>query len=280
VDTAAAIQGRSEVEYTQLIALEEPGTAPGAGQDAGAEEGLALQPPPAPTAVGVLDALILSDLHLGAVSCQVRAVESFLEDMPFSPRRLVLNGDVLESTEYRLTKHHWRVLSRLRKLSDEMELIWVQGNHDSDAESIAHLIGAAFVPEYEFSSGGRRVLVIHGDRWDRFLTDHPVLTIFADWFYLRLQGLSRRMAARAKRRSKTFLRVSTKVRDEAVAYGRKKGADVVICGHTHNAEAPGAGAAPAAGLPRYFNSGCWTDHHCHYLTVADGLTRLHELQAP
>jgi UDP-2,3-diacylglucosamine pyrophosphatase LpxH len=233
-----------------------------------------------PLQVATLDALIVSDLHLGSPSCQVRAIESFLENLPSLPERLILGGDVLESTEYRLTRHHWRVLSCLRKLSDTLELIWVQGNHDCDAESIAHLIGARFRPEYEFLSGDKRFLVIHGDRWDDFLTSHPWLTIFADWFYLRLQGVSRGMAARAKRRSKTFLRVASKVRDEARAYARKKGADVVICGHTHNAESSDGPAAPAAGLPRYFNSGSWTDHHCHYLTVMDGVTRLNEIPIP
>src|SRR5262249_28833634 len=136
-----------------------------------------------PPEVRLLDAILLSDLHLGTVSCQVRVVQWFLEALP-PTRRLVLNGDVLESTEYRLTKQHWRVLSQLRKLSDQLELVWVRGNHDFDAESVAHLIGAAFVPEYQFESHGRRVLCVHGDAWDRFLTDHPVVSNIADWFYL------------------------------------------------------------------------------------------------
>jgi hypothetical protein len=31
--------------------------------------------------------------------------------------------------------------------------------------------------------------------------------------------------------------------------------------------------------PAYFHTGCWTDHHCHYLTVQDGLVRLEEVNA-
>src|SRR6516162_6333344 len=129
------------------------------------------------------DAILLSDLHLGAESCQVQHLQEFIEALP-PTARLILNGDVLENTEYRLTKQHWRVLSQLRKLADKLELVWVRGNHDYDAESVAHLIGADFVPEYLFESGGKQVLCVHGDAWDRFLTDHPVVTIIADWFYL------------------------------------------------------------------------------------------------
>ncbi len=187
--------------------------------------------------------------------------------------RLILNGDVLENTEYRLTKQHWHVLSRLRKLSDQLELVWVCGNHDEGAESVAHLIGADFVPEYLFESGGKRVLCVHGDTWDRFLTDHPVVTHVADWFYLHLQRMSRRLAIGAKRRSKTFLRCVERIREEAKKYARAKHADVVICGHTHLAETE---PDPSSG-PAYFNTGCWTDHHCHYLTVADGAVRVEEI---
>jgi UDP-2,3-diacylglucosamine pyrophosphatase LpxH len=203
----------------------------------------------------------------------VRAVQEFLDVLPLT-ERLVLNGDVLENTEFRLTKQHWRVLSRLRRVSDQLELVWVQGNHDFDAESVAHLIGATFVPEYVFESGGKRVLCIHGDAWDRFLTDHPLISIIADWFYLWMQRLSRRVAISAKRKSKTFLRCVERVRTEALEYAKAKQADVVVCGHTHHAEAaPGLIHAS----PAYYNTGCWTDHHCHYLTFQDGLVRLEEV---
>jgi UDP-2,3-diacylglucosamine pyrophosphatase LpxH len=222
------------------------------------------------------DGLVMSDLHLGATSSQVRHIQEFLENIPIT-RRLVLNGDVLENTEHRLTKHHWRVLSLLRKLSDQLELIWVIGNHDRDADAIAHLIGASFVPRYQFSSGGKQVLCVHGHGWDNFLTDHPLITIVADWIYLWLQMVNRRLAVRVKRRSKTFLRSVEKVRVRALDHGKQNRLDLVVCGHTHHAEAPVG--VPAAGRPLYVNTGCWTDHVCHYWTIKDGVTQLHEIKA-
>jgi UDP-2,3-diacylglucosamine pyrophosphatase LpxH len=175
-----------------------------------------------------------------------------------------------------LTKQHWRVLSQFRKLADKLELVWVRGNHDCDAESVAHLIGAEFVPEYEFESGGRRILCVHGDAWDRFLTDHPIITCMADWFYLRAQRWSRRLANRAKRSSKTFLRCVDRVRSEATEYGKAKGVDAVICGHTHFAEVP---PQPAPFSCAYYNTGCWTDAQCHYVTVQEGSFQLLEANA-
>jgi UDP-2,3-diacylglucosamine pyrophosphatase LpxH len=222
----------------------------------------------------VYDAILLSDLHLGAEACQVEALQDFIETLP-ATQKLILNGDVLENTEFRLTKQHWRVLSHFRKLADRLELVWVRGNHDYDAESVAHLIGAAFVPEYRFESGGRQILCVHGDAWDRFLTDHPIITNIADWFYLRMQRWSRRLANNAKRSSKTFLRCVDRVRTEAIEYGTSNRADVVICGHTHLAETPLESNRVACA---YYNTGSWTDHHCHFLTVKDGQFDLAEAQ--
>lgn len=223
----------------------------------------------------MFDAILISDLHLGSEACQVKTLQDFIDNLP-ATERLILLGDVLENTEYRLTKQHWRVLSQFRKLADQLELIWVRGNHDCDAECVAHLIGADFVSEYSFQSGGREMLCVHGDTWDCFLTDHPIITDIADWFYLRMQRMSRRLANRAKRSSKTFLRCVDRVRTEATKYGLAKRADAIICGHTHFAEAQ---AEPIAGPCAYYNTGCWVDHHCHYLTVQDGRVELEEVNA-
>jgi UDP-2,3-diacylglucosamine pyrophosphatase LpxH len=223
----------------------------------------------------VQDAIVVSDLHLGSDACQVRLLLDFIDSLP-ATERLILNGDVLQNTESRLTKQHWHVLSRFRKLADQLELVWIRGNHDYDAESVAHLIGARFVPEYLFCSGDRQVLCVHGDAWDHFLTDHPILTNVADWFYLRVQNMSRSLANSAKRSSKTFLRCVDRVRTAAQAFGNTRHADAIVCGHTHFAEAP---PEPTAGGCVYYNCGSWTDHYCHYLAVSDGWFELVEVNA-
>ena len=54
----------------------------------------------------------------------------------------------------------------------------------------------------------------------------------------------------------------------AIDRARRLGCDVVCCGHTHFAD-----TAEADGVT-YFNSGCWTESPCSYLTVACGDVRL------
>ena len=212
----------------------------------------------------MLDAVVISDLHLGSGVCQAEKLEGFLEALP-STRRLILNGDVLDSSHGRLKKHHWKVLGILRKLSDTVQLIWVKGNHDWNADYVADLIGACFLEQYRFESGGRKIICIHGDRFDDFIAKRPGVTWLADWAYYFLQQINLRLARLAKRNSKIFVRSCEKVKRKALSYlGLTIGS--ILCGHTHH---------PEEG-DRYSNSGCWTEDQCTYLEIRDGTVSLKE----
>ncbi len=226
----------------------------------------------------MLDAVILSDIHLGSANCQARQVCELLEriaDGELATSRLILNGDVFDSIDFRrLNKNHWKVLSLLRKLSDRIEIIWLAGNHDGSAEIVSHLLGVTVQEEHILESGGERLLVLHGHVFDEFIDSHPLLTWLADRVYRLLQWLDRThsFAKMAKHGSKTFLRSAQKIACGASERARQRGCTAVACGHTHVAVARTEQAVP------YFNSGCWTELPCAYLTVCAGMVRLHEFQ--
>jgi UDP-2,3-diacylglucosamine pyrophosphatase LpxH len=224
----------------------------------------------------MLDAVILSDVHLGSANCQARALAELLDriatgELPTS--RLILNGDVFDSIDFRrLNKTHWRVLSLIRKLSDQIEIVWLAGNHDGSAEIISHLLGVTVQDEYVLVSGRQRVLILHGHVFDEFIESYPSLTWLADRLYRLLQCLDRThtFAKMAKHGSKTFLRCVKKIADGAVELAQKRGCTAVVCGHVH---------APCAHVDQpipYFNSGSWTELPCTYLTVANGHVELLE----
>jgi UDP-2,3-diacylglucosamine pyrophosphatase LpxH len=223
----------------------------------------------------MLDAVILSDIHLGSDNCQAKSVVSLLERVArgdLRTARVILNGDVFDSIDFRrLNKHHWKVLSLLRKLSDEVEITWLCGNHDGTAEIVSHLLGVSVMDEFVLDSGGERILILHGHRFDDFLDSHPVLTWLGDCVYGFLQWIdgSHRFAKLAKHSSKTFLRCARKIEESSVEYARRKDCTAVCCGHTHVAIARVEESVP------YFNSGCWTELPCHYLTVEHGVIKLH-----
>jgi len=228
----------------------------------------------------VHDAIVISDLHLGSDNCQAGALVAFLEQIRFGDLptpRLILNGDVFDSIDFRrLRKQHWRVLSLLRKMSDEIEIVWINGNHDGSAEIVSHLLGVTVRDETVIESGGRRILFLHGHRFDEFIETYPVTTWVADRIYRLLQKIdsSHTFAKMAKKNSKTFLRCAQKIEEKSREYARKHGCDAVCCGHTHlatSAEADSVG---------YFNSGCWTEMPCHYLAVRGGAIEVREFVPP
>lgn len=219
------------------------------------------------------DAIIISDLHLGSDVCQARKARDFLgtiEQGDVRTRELIINGDLFDSWDFRrLRESHWTILSQLRNLAEKNHTVWISGNHDGPAEIISHLIGVDFVDEYFLESGGRRILIVHGDKFDNFISEHPFLTKVADRFYRAVQMLdgSFYLARLVKRSSKTFLRCSEQTMQRAKAYGARRGADAVCCGHTHLAAQDFKGV-------HYHNSGCWTESPCHYLAIKDGVVDL------
>lgn len=217
-----------------------------------------------------MDAIVLSDVHLGASNCQARALCQFLHHVrhEVKPTRLILNGDVFDSFDSRLRKWHWEVLTDLRKMADELELVWVCGNHDrtGPAEMVSHLFGAKFYDEYAFQSGGRSVLCVHGDQWDEFIAKRPIVTWMADQAYRFLQWIDPTLyiSRLAKRSSKTFLRNSEQVAAGATKHAKEAGHDLVCCGHTHH----------PVESEMYYNSGSWTEHPPTYLAVNHGVVSL------
>jgi UDP-2,3-diacylglucosamine pyrophosphatase LpxH len=221
----------------------------------------------------MLDAVILSDLHLGASVCQQSMLVGFLENLK-PPTRLILNGDVLDNDKQRLGKKSWRVLRLLSRMAKHSHLVWVAGNHDFNATTVAGMIGAEFVDRYSFVSGGKNILCVHGDMWDDFITNRPFLTAAGDYAYFLLQKLSHALARAIKRRSKTFLCCADKVRRGACKEALDTDHQIVCCGHTHCAE------VVLDGLPTvYCNSGCWTENIAHHLTVDKGVVSLIETRA-
>jgi UDP-2,3-diacylglucosamine pyrophosphatase LpxH len=226
----------------------------------------------------MLDAVILSDIHLGSDNCQAKNVCRMLDrlvDEEIQTQRLILNGDVFDSIDFRrLNKNHWKVLSLIRKLSDQVEIIWLCGNHDGSAEIVSHLLGVKVMDDCVLESGPQRLLILHGHAFDAFLDKHRLLTWLGDCIYGFLQWIDRThyFAKLAKHGSKTFLRCTKKIEEGAVEMARRRHCTAVCCGHTHlavaNTEQPIA----------YYNSGCWTELPCHYLTVADGVVRVHAFE--
>lgn len=222
--------------------------------------------------------LLLSDLHLGTVATRAEAVIATLNTFWFD--QIVLNGDVFESLDFtRLPKRHWKVLSRIRKLSDpdrQVTEAWVRGNHDTGIiDVMSHLVGVPVFNEYRWEHAGRAYLAIHGDQFDSAIGSSPVATRWLGILHSPLRALdpkNRHLVAWLLRRVSAWRRESARVQEGAIRHARKRGVQTVICGHTHvAADVVGDGI-------RYLNSGSWVADPCSFVTVGDEGPSLHTVR--
>jgi UDP-2,3-diacylglucosamine pyrophosphatase LpxH len=211
--------------------------------------------------------VIISDVHLGSKMSRAEAVLHMLKTTSFD--RLILLGDIFSDLNFRrLKKEHWQFLSYIRKLSNPkrgVEVVWVEGNHDHGlAELMSHLVGIEVYQEYRWEYCGITHLAIHGHQFDLFVVSNRFLSGVFTAFHLALQKFSfgeQRLVRFIDRFDTKWLRLSSKVRDGALAHAQARNSQRVFCGHTHEAL-----HAERDGI-EYFNSGSWTQPVATYITI-------------
>ncbi len=219
------------------------------------------------------DCLVISDLHLGSQVCQAKLLEEFLEWAAQHALMLVINGDIFDDLNFRrLTKRHFACLKVIRRNSDraDFQVVWMRGNHDGPAEIIGHIVGVEIHDEYIFENNRLRLLILHGDQFDHFITRYKNLTELACRLFYFIQRYFPHNAARWVRRwSKRFQRNSPLVQRSAIDYAQGKGCRYVTCGHTHvelTYEQDGI---------HYFNTGTWTEAPpCPFLAIRGDSVRI------
>jgi UDP-2,3-diacylglucosamine pyrophosphatase LpxH len=218
----------------------------------------------------MVDAIIISDTHLGSDVCESKQLYAFLELVFSKTNTLIINGDFFDNLDFRrLKKNHWKILSLLRRMSKYIEIIWIRGNHDGEAENISHLIGLDFKDEYMLQSGNKQFLCLHGDQFDDFIYKYPKTTKIADSIYRIIQRFDKRFLPQfIKQQSKTYLRCNENVIEKSIQYAKSKNADCICLGHTHY---PNINQSQNVW---YANSGCWTEKSCSYLSINNGQIEL------
>ncbi len=212
----------------------------------------------------IIDTLIVSDIHIGSEVSRVRELTKVLKHL--SLKRLVLDGDIFDNENpKRLKKDDWEFLSFLQTLVNKnVEVVWVQGNHDGFARNFFQMIGVKICREFQFIFDGKKCVVIHGHQYDRFLIRNRVISKTMNVSYRVLQKIDRgkrRTSRFMKKQYKFWLRLSPRVMKGAVKHAIDRKAQVVICGHTHQYM-----DKTARGV-RYINIGSWTDSPSSFLAL-------------
>jgi UDP-2,3-diacylglucosamine pyrophosphatase LpxH len=221
----------------------------------------------------MFDAVIVSDVHLGAGNSRYREVKRLLLRVIRHTRRIVFNGDLVDHWNLlRWPRGHLEMLDTLHHFSERVEFVWIAGNHEESSAKANAVLGLPFVDEHRFTSSGVPVLCQHGHQYDHFIRAHPILTCIGDLVYCFAQTIdsTHRLAGCLKRRSKILLACAEKVAAGAVREARRGRCGIVTTGHTHL-----AGLSEMEDGICYANTGCWTEKPASYLTVERGTIKLH-----
>jgi UDP-2,3-diacylglucosamine pyrophosphatase LpxH len=235
-------------------------------------------------------AIIVSDLHLGIKDSKADEFIEFLDTHPTD--LLILNGDIIDGWALnrgaKWKKKHTKVISKILKLSNKTQIIWIRGNHD---EFIQEFIGTNFghieiKEDYKLHINNtmENYYIFHGDVVDVFITKYKWLSKIGSIGYDFALWLNRVYNGYRKWRKLPYISISQKIKASvkaatnyindfettALSMASKKGCNGVICGHIHQ---------PADMMidgKRYLNSGDWIENMSAILVDYDGKLYLYQ----
>ena len=226
-------------------------------------------------------AIIVSDLHLGTKDSKAEEFIEFIEKHPTD--LLILNGDIIDGWALnrgaKWKKKHTKVISKLLKLSNTTQIIWIRGNHDEFIQEFIgnHFGGIEIREDYVINTKywvendtyrNESYYIFHGDVIDVFITKYKLLSKIGSIGYDFALWLNRWYNRYRVWRNLPYLSISQKIKGKvktatnyindfetsALQMAHNKGCNGVICGHIHQPE------DRMLNGKRYLNSGDWVEN--------------------
>ena len=230
----------------------------------------------------------ISDLHLGTTGCQAARLLEFLHATESDTLYLV--GDIIDGWQlkrrwYWDQVHNNVVQTVLKKAKKGTNVIFVPGNHDEAVRQFIDLdFGGIKVRDelVHVTAQGKRMLVLHGDRFDGVIACAKWLAYVGDSLYtviLKFNQVFNNWRARAglpywslsqylKLKVKNAVSYISSFENALADEARKRGLDGVICGHIHKPE-----IRDIDGIT-YCNDGDWVESLSALVEEANGELRL------
>jgi UDP-2,3-diacylglucosamine pyrophosphatase LpxH len=215
----------------------------------------------------------ISDIHLGTQGCNADLLMDFLKSIECETLYLV--GDIIDG--WRLKRgwywppRHNDVIRRFLKMAKQgTRVVYVPGNHDEVFRDYTGLHFGGIELVYEAiheTADGRRLLVLHGDKFDGVVLYARWLAFLGDYAYAALlkmniwfNSIRRRfhlpywsLSAYLKKRVKNAVEYISRYGDVVAQAATERGVDGIVCGHIHSAEIRQYGSIT------YYNDGDWVE---------------------
>lgn len=224
-----------------------------------------------------IDAVVISDLHLGTYGCHASEIVKYLRNI--QPGILILNGDIIDGWQFSkryFPASHLQVLEEVMTLLNlGTRVIYITGNHDEILRRYSglQLHNFQLTDKIVMEINGKMIWVFHGDVFDN--TTRGSAKIIArlggvgyDWLILTnrminwcLKKMGRSKLSFSKKIKNSVKKAVKWINDfeqTAAELAIEKGYDYVICGHIHHPQKKVV--ATKKGKVTYLNSGDWIEN--------------------
>jgi UDP-2,3-diacylglucosamine pyrophosphatase LpxH len=240
--------------------------------------------------------VVISDIHLGTFGAHAKELLEYLESI--QPKKLVLNGDIIDIWQFRKSyfpKSHLEVIKKIIDLSTTgTEVIYITGNHDEFLRKFSdtQLGDLTITNKLVLELDGKKAWFFHGDVFDVGIHKAKWIAKLGGWGYDVLilinrllnqilvkmrrnkYSLSKKIKNSVKNAGKFISAFEKTVSDLAIENGYK----YVICGHIHQPKI--VRKTNKKGTCLYLNSGDWVENlsALEYEDKKWNITYYHQLQ--
>ena len=219
---------------------------------------------------------VISDTHLGTYGCHADELLIYLNSI--SPKKLILNGDIIDIWQFRkryFPTSHLRVLKKIISMaSNGTDVYYITGNHD---EMLRKFSGNAMgrlkiVDKLVLELDGKKTWIFHGDVFDISIQNAKWLAKLGGWGYdilillnrlinwllLKLGREKYSLSKRIKNSVKSAIKYIQSFEKVAAELAIDNEYDYVICGHIHQPQI--RSLVGENGSLLYLNSGDWIEN--------------------
>lgn len=223
-----------------------------------------------------VDLVVLSDIHLGTYGCHAEELLRYLKSI--KPKRLVLNGDIIDmwqfSTRYWPTSHMQVIRHFTGLMTKDTHVHYLTGNHDEMMRKFRGFRIGNFRIDNKLllRLNGKRVWIFHGDVFDFTMKHARWLAKLGAIGYDLLILLNLAFNKISEKLGYGRISLSKKIKDSvksavsfvdnfeetAAEIAIDNGYDYVVCGHIHKPALKEI--STSKGKVVYLNSGDWIEN--------------------
>ena len=223
-----------------------------------------------------IEVAVISDVHLGTYGCHADELIAYLSSI--QPKKLVLNGDIIDIWQFNkryFPPSHLKVLKKLIDMASKgTEVYYITGNHDEMLRKFSPISMGNFkiLNKLVLNLDGKRAWIFHGDVFDisiqrtKWLAKlggygYNLLTLlnsFFNWCLLKMGREKYSLSKKIKNSVKGAVRHIQNFEKVAAELAIENHYDYVICGHIHQPKKELV--INEKGQTLYLNSGDWVEN--------------------